>query len=98
LQLPDHAGMVSYNIGTGHGYSVREVIAVVEEVTGRKIPVKYAPRRSGDPAVLCASPDKLMRELNWKPADSDLRNIVRSAWEWKQKHVSASAMLQPELI
>jgi len=84
LQLPDNSGMVSYNIGTGHGYSVREVIAVVEEVTGRKIPVKHAPKRSGDPAVLCASPDKLIRELDWRPDDSDLRNIVRSAWEWKQ--------------
>ena len=98
LQLPGNSGLVGYNIGTGSGHSVREVIMVVEEVTGRRIPVKHAPRRSGDPAVLCASPDKLMRELKWKPAHSDLHTIIRSAWEWKQKHVGAAAVLQPELI
>jgi len=84
LEVPEHAGMQSYNIGTGQGYSVREVICAVEEVTGSKIPVRVASRRHGDPAVLCASPKKLIAELNWKPRSSDLKNIVHSAWEWKR--------------
>jgi UDP-glucose 4-epimerase len=91
LEMPESAGMHAYNIGTGTSYSVREVIAAVEEVTGQKIPVRVAKRRPGDPAVLCASPEKLKRELAWEPASSDLRSIVRSAWEWKRRGVPAAA-------
>jgi UDP-glucose 4-epimerase len=56
------------------------------------------PRRLGDPAVLCASPDKLIKALNWNPRGSDLRNIVHSAWEWKQRSVNADFTTEPELI
>ncbi|HVK08750.1 MAG TPA: UDP-glucose 4-epimerase GalE [Gemmataceae bacterium] len=55
------------NLGTGRGYSVREVIRIVEAVTGRKVPVKESPRRPGDPAELVAAPAKAMKELGWKP-------------------------------
>jgi UDP-glucose 4-epimerase len=83
LDMPERQGMQAYNIGTGQGHSVREVIRAVEEVTDREVPVRSAPRRPGDPAVLCASPAKLKRELRWEPRFSDLKNIVRSAREWK---------------
>lgn len=84
LDLPANAGMRAYNIGNGSGFSVREVIRAVEEVTGKSVNLRIAPRRAGDPAVLCASPDKLKRELNWEPRHSDLHNIIQSAWDWKQ--------------
>jgi UDP-glucose 4-epimerase len=91
LEIPQGAGMQAYNIGTGTAYSVREVIGAVEQVTGQKIPVRLAARRPGDPAVLCASPEKLSRDLKWEPKTSDLTTIVRSAWQWKRRHSLAAA-------
>jgi len=79
-------GMAAYNIGLGRGYSVREVVRAAEEVSSRTIPVKIAPRRAGDPAVLCASPAKLKRELGWEPRHSDLKEMIRDAWEWKKQY------------
>jgi UDP-glucose 4-epimerase len=70
------------NLGTGRGYSVREVIRVAEEVTGRKVPVLEAPRRSGDPPVLVAAADRARHELGWKPRYTELRPIVETAWNW----------------
>ena len=76
-----------YNLGCGgDGYTVREVIDVAREVTGRQIPVRVGERRPGDPAVLVASSAKIQRELGWKPALQDLRAIVASAWDWMQAH------------
>jgi UDP-glucose 4-epimerase len=74
-----------YNIGHGRGYSIREVLRTVEEVTGIKVAAVIAARRSGDPAVLLASPAKIQRELGWRPRASNLRSIVRSAWEWHSR-------------
>ena len=71
-----------YNLGIGRGYSVREVIAAVEQVTGKKVPVKEGPRRAGDPPVLVASSDKIQKELGWKPKYNDIKSIVESAWNW----------------
>jgi len=85
LSQPPVPGMRIYNIGCGRGHTVREVIHAVEERTGGKIPVRFAPRRAGDPAILCASPERLMRELNWQPLNSDLTNIIQSAWEWRRR-------------
>lgn len=98
LELPEGSGMRAYNIGCGRAYSVREVIGTVEEVTGKEISVRFGPRRLGDPTVLCASPAKLMRELNWKPRASDLRHIVRSAWEWKLGGAMRHSSRVPELV
>ena len=64
------------------GNTVREVIEVAREVTGRDVPAQIGPRRPGDPAVLIASSEKIDRELGWKPQHQDLRAIVRSAWNW----------------
>jgi len=84
LNMQASQEMKAYNIGTGSAYSVREVIGAVEDVTGVRIPIRTAPRRAGDPAVLCASAEKLKSELGWRPTRSDLREIVQSAWEWKR--------------
>ena len=90
LKMPESAGMQAYNIGTGTAYSVRKVVRTVEDVTGQKISVRAADRRPGDPAILCASPEKLKREMGWRPRSSDLSNIVRTAWEWKRRGVLAA--------
>lgn len=70
------------NLGTAHGYSVKQIIAMCEEVSGKKIPVKVGPRRSGDPPSLVANNTKAAQVLNWKPA-YDLRAIIESAWRWE---------------
>ena len=76
----------AFNLGTGRGYSVREVISTCREVTGREIPVVEGPRRSGDPPVLVASCDKARRELGWTPRFAALADTVRTAWEWHEAH------------
>jgi len=68
-----------YNLGSGEGYSVRQVIDVCREVTGHPIPATVSPRRGGDPAVLIASSEKIRAALGWKP-DRDLRSMVADAW------------------
>ena len=75
-----------YNLGTGRGYSVREVIAAAEEVTGKKVPVNEGPRRAGDPPALVAASEKVQRELGWRPKYTDLRSVVETAWKWHQSH------------
>jgi UDP-glucose 4-epimerase len=75
-----------YNLGTGRGYSVREVIRTVEEVTGKKVPVKEGPRRPGDPPALIAASEKIQRELGWRPHYAELRPIVETAWNWHRSH------------
>jgi UDP-glucose-4-epimerase GalE len=76
----------AYNLGTGTPQSVKDVIAAVERVTGRKVPWTLAPRRPGDPAILYASADKARAELGWTPAYPSLDDIVRTAWAWRQTH------------
>jgi UDP-glucose 4-epimerase len=83
LQPSQH---MHYNLGIGHGYSVREVIAAVEAVTGKKVPIKEGARRAGDPPVLVASSAKIQQELGWKPRYTDIKGIVETAWNWHQAH------------
>jgi UDP-glucose 4-epimerase len=71
-----------YNLGTGQGVSVGEIIAAAEKVTGKKIKVETAPRREGDPAVLVASAEKAMKELDWVSEYPDIEVIIDSAWKW----------------
>ena len=78
------AGLI-FNLGNGHGFSVREVIESARRVTGHAIPAEAHPRRPGDPAVLVASSEKAIRELGWKPRYTQLDDIVRTAWIWHQK-------------
>lgn len=75
-----------YNLGIGRGYSVREVINTVEEVTGQKVPHQEGPRRPGDPPELVACAEKAQNELGWSPQYSELRPIIETAWNWHRQH------------
>jgi UDP-glucose-4-epimerase GalE len=75
-----------FNLGTGHGYSVREVIRTAEAVTGKPIAVKEGLRRAGDPPALIASAEKIQGELGWRPRFTELRPIIETAWHWHRKH------------
>jgi UDP-glucose 4-epimerase len=76
----------AYNVGTGKGYSVREVIEMAKKVTGLEIPVIDAPRREGDPDVLVAKVQRIENKLGWTARHSDLETIVSSAWQWHKGH------------
>lgn len=71
------------NLGTGVGTSVKEVIVAAEEVSGRKCPVEYAPRREGDPARLFANNTKAKEILDWEPRYTDIKDILQTAWQWE---------------
>jgi UDP-glucose-4-epimerase GalE len=75
-----------FNLGTGRGYSVREVITEAEVVTGRKVNVVKGPRRPGDPPQLVADAGKARKVLRWVPEHSSLRNILETAWQWHRNH------------
>ncbi len=85
LPLLDTPGINVFNIGTGESHSVWEMVRVVEAVTGKRVPVSVAGRRPGDPATLCASPARIMGELDWTPRHSDLTNIIESAWNFHRR-------------
>jgi UDP-glucose-4-epimerase len=80
-----------YNLGSGRGFSVREVVAAARKITGHAIPARESPRRAGDPAVLVASSEKIKRELGWKPRYADLEGIVESAWNWRKSRPTGYA-------
>ncbi len=75
-----------FNLGIGKGYSVREVIAAVEQISGKPVPWQASPRRPGDPPVLVASSEKAQRLLGWQPRYTDLHTIVETAWRWHSTH------------
>ncbi len=77
------APSAKYNAGTGHGFSVREVLKAVEDVAGRPVPYEIGPRREGDPPLLVADSGRLQTELGWNPQYSSLRAIVETAWRWE---------------
>jgi len=74
------------NLGSGTGFSNRQVVAAAERVVGHAIPVKIGPRREGDPAVLVASADRAAAELGWGPRHGTIEEIIGSAWEWRRSH------------
>jgi UDP-glucose 4-epimerase len=86
LEAIDSVTGEAFNVGTGHGFSILEVLNTAERVTGRKIPRKLGPRRPGDPAVLVASKEKLKKTLGWEASHSSLEEIIQSAWIWREKH------------
>jgi UDP-glucose 4-epimerase len=71
---------------------VLQVHDQIEQVTGRKVPLKRVARRAGDPAVLYANPVRIMNELGWRPEHSSLREILESAWRWKQQCSSSPVL------
>jgi UDP-glucose 4-epimerase len=86
MQALEKQSKLIYNLGTGSGFTVRQVIDAAREVTRHPIPVVETPRRPGDPAVLIASSDRIQRELGWKPKYPDLKTIIESEWNWFTKH------------
>jgi UDP-glucose-4-epimerase GalE len=84
LLMQGHAGG-AYNLGTGTGLSVREILAAIKAETGREVPHTIKPRRSGDPAYLVADPAAARATLQFLPAHSDLATIIKTAWAWHQK-------------
>jgi UDP-glucose 4-epimerase len=86
LQALKEKDKLIYNLGNGHGFSVREVIETARRVTGQAIPALETQRRPGDPAVLVASAEKIKKELGWQPEYASLEAIVRSAWDWRRAH------------
>jgi UDP-glucose-4-epimerase GalE len=89
--LESGAASSAYNLGTGRGTSVAEVVTAVERATNRKIPRRYGPRRPGDPGRLIALPDKAKRELGWVASRSGIDNIIRSALAWHENDWAAEA-------
>lgn len=85
-RLEQGGASVTYNVGTERPSSVREVIAAVERVTGRRVERQSAPRRPGDPAVLYASARRIRDELGWVPSRPELDVIVADAWRWHTRH------------
>jgi UDP-glucose 4-epimerase len=85
LSTMDGPGHRVYNLGNGTGFSNRQVVEVVREVTGHPVPVEMAPRRPGDPAQLVASSDKAKHELAWTPQHPDLSTMVADAWSFVQR-------------
>jgi UDP-arabinose 4-epimerase len=79
---------LALNLGTGHGYSVKEVLNKIEQVTGRRVPTRIAPRRPGDPPALVADPALAEQLLRWK-ATRSLDDIVTTAWRWMQRREAA---------
>ena len=79
----------AFNVGTGAGHSVMEVLRAVEEVTGRTVPYEMGPRRAGDAPALVANSDKLKRALGWKPRFPELTDIVSTAWQFEKNRRSA---------
>jgi UDP-glucose 4-epimerase len=74
------------NLGTGHGFSVLEMIKTAEKVTGKKVPVNYGPRRAGDAVALYADPSRAKKVLGWEAKYKDPETNIRSAWNWFSKH------------
>jgi UDP-glucose-4-epimerase GalE len=87
-RLESGAASAAYNVGTERPSSVRDVIAAVERVTGKKVERRSSPRRAGDPAVLYASAEKARNELGWIPQRPELDAIVSDAWKWHSTHPS----------
>lgn len=89
LQIGGPSGAI--NLGTGTGHSVRDVISMVEKVTGRQVKTRNAPRRAGDPPALVAAPGRALEQLDWRPQASGLENIVRTAYRWHCRHAAGAS-------
>lgn len=89
------AGMHGFNLGNGVGYSVREVIAAVERVSGRPVPVSFGPRRAGDPPHLVADSRRIRALLGWNPRHPAIDDIVASAWDWHHRVFPALPARRP---
>ncbi|MCA5011457.1 MULTISPECIES: UDP-glucose 4-epimerase GalE [unclassified Enterococcus] len=75
-----------FNLGSNNGYSVKEMLEAAREVTGKEIPAKILPRRTGDPSKLVASSEKAKEILGWQPKVTDIKEIIKTAWDWHISH------------
>jgi UDP-glucose 4-epimerase len=82
----------TYNLGTGEGYSVQQVIDMARQVTGLEIQQVLGQRRAGDPAILVADAKRVMQDLGWRPVRSDLKTIIENAWESMVPHLSSAVV------
>jgi UDP-arabinose 4-epimerase len=80
-----NSGFNAFNLGTGMGVSIKELIAATKEVTGREVPFSYGPRRAGDPAALVADASLARETLRWRAQHSELHNILSTAWSWMER-------------
>lgn len=78
----------AYNLGTGSGVSVREILNAVEKVTGKAVPHRLGPRRPGDPPVLVSDPSRARAELGWEAGKSDIETIIATAWAWHKRYAT----------
>ena len=85
MHLETNAHRAHFNLGTGHGHSVRQLIDAAERATGKSIKVMIAPRRAGDPPELVADAHLAGAHLNWRPTRSTLDIIMRTAWQWHRR-------------
>lgn len=76
----------AFNLGSNDGYSVKEMLEAARAVTGKEIPAEVVPRRAGDPAQLVAASEKARNVLGWQPAYTDIKDIIRTAWNWHVSH------------
>jgi UDP-glucose-4-epimerase GalE len=83
----------AFNLGTGRGHSVADVVAAVRSMSGAPVPVEYGPRRPGDPAALVADPRLANGALQWRPEYNELQPIIETAWRWHASHLSAPALV-----
>jgi UDP-glucose-4-epimerase GalE len=90
--LESGGASAAFNLGLGQGTSVLEVLAAVQAVSGRAVPHRMAPRRPGDPPMLAASAELAARVLGWRPRFTDIREIVRTAWDW---HARGRGRIEP---
>ena len=95
LLLAGHSGGV-FNLGTGTGFSVREILAAIADETGREVPHVVKPRRVGDPTYLVADASAAHETLHFRPAHSDLATIIRTAWAWHQESSPAQNRVSSE--
>ena len=86
MEKLEPGGKIICNLGTGQGFSVKQVILAAEKVTGKKAPVSYGPRRAGDAVALWADPSLARRTLGWEPRHKEPETIIGSAWKWFSKH------------
>ena len=83
--IENKCGLAVYNLGTGHGYSVLDIVKAFEEANGIKLPYVIKPRRPGDIAVCYSDPSKAERELDWK-AQYDITDMCRDSWRWQKQN------------
>ena len=76
---------IYYNLGSGCGYSVLELIKTARQISGHEIPVRIGPRRSGDPGTLVSNSSAIRAELGWTPQHSNINTIIKSAWHWHKQ-------------